>query len=84
MTLESSGKIDMKESPHFRLGFNPDMAVMISDDRVRNRKRQAALMLFAGKIRITYLLEELRWDAGAAVRNRDPDIPAPGQWRQLI
>jgi hypothetical protein len=68
----------MKGSPLFRSGFDLDVAAMISDDRVRNRKRQAAFILFARKIRITYLLEELRWDAGAAVRNRDPDIPAPG------
>ena len=68
----------MKGSPLFRSGFDLDVAAMISDDRVRNRKRQAAFMLFAGKIRITYLLEELLRDACSAVGERDPDMPAPG------
>ena len=73
-----SGQIDMENCPFSRIGFYAYMTIMIHSYCVRDRKSHAAAVRFGGKIGIKYFLNMRVLDAGAAVGNRDLDIPAFG------
>ena len=69
-------KIDMKDGPLSRHGFDTDVTVVVPDDRISYREAQTPPILLCGEIGVEYLLEEFLTYAFAAVRDGYFDIPA--------